>query len=76
MLHSMRISIKDAKDAIAKKGKPVHLMAVHCNQNTSFWDVLEGSTSSEEGMVDEGRDMLITVKYRHVDLLEEYVCVS
>ena len=33
--------------------------------------MLEGSASSEEGIIDEARDDFLAVKYRHVDILEE-----
>jgi hypothetical protein len=40
MLHSMGISIKGVKDAIAKKGIPVNLRDGHRNQSTSFGGML------------------------------------
>ena len=49
----MGISIKDVKNAIEKRGKPVNLRAGHRVQKKSFWDDFEGSSLSEEGTVDE-----------------------
>ena len=75
-LRSMGISIKDVKNAIEKRGKPVHLRAGHRVQKKSFWDELDGSSLSEEGTIDESPKVCLCVNYPQVDLLEEdLMCV-